>query len=146
MRSQTVFQIRYRIMAQSPTASQSSNEQLGEVLDILASRSSTTLGCSEVLVVWKPSWIPITNVLDGPILTKYIDARKCQFVSIAGKLLLPVESESTLARDIAAAAERSERHLELHAQQDRGTPRKSLGSVAKRAAPSDQSSRGSKKQ
>ena len=133
-------------MAQSPTASQSSNDQLGEVLDILASRSSTTLGCSEVLVVWRPSWIPITNVLDGPILSKYLESRKCNFVSAAGKLLLPVESDSILARDIATAAERTEHHLELQAQQDRGTPRKSLGSVAKRAAPSDQSSRGSKKQ
>ena len=146
MRSLTVFQIRYRIMAQSPTASQSSNDQLGEVLDILASRSSTTLGCPEVLVVWKPSWIPITNVMDGPILSKFLESRKCQFLSAAGTLLLPVESDSTLALDIAEAADRSARHLVLEAQQDRGTPRKSLGSVAKRAMPSEQTSRDSKKQ
>jgi hypothetical protein len=146
MRALTVFRIRYRIMAQSPTASQSSDDQLGEVAAILASRSSTTLGCPEVLVVWEPSWIPITNVRDGPILSKYLGARKCNFVSAAGKLLLPVESDSVLARDIAAAAERTERHLELQAQQDRGTPRKSLGSVAKRAMPSEQTSRDSKKQ
>jgi hypothetical protein len=132
-------------MAQSPTASQSSNDQLGEVIDILASRSSSSLGCTEVLVVWKPSWIPITNVLDGPILSKYLDARKCHFLSAAGKLLLPVESDSTLARDLAAAAERTDRHLELQARQDRRTPRMSLGSVAKRAAPSEQTPRSCKK-
>ncbi len=95
-----------------------------------------TLGCPEVLVVWKPSWVPITNVLDGPILSKYLDAPKCHFLSAAGKLLLPVESDTTLARDIAAAADRTDRQLKKQARQERGMPRKSLGGVAKRAAPS----------
>ena len=122
--------------AQSPSASQSSNDTLGEVQDILAERSSATLGCSEVLVTWKPTWIPITNLQDGPILRKYRHTPKCRFLSAAGKLLLPVEPDTALADDMAAAAERTERQLKLQAQQERGTPRKSLGTVAKRAAPS----------
>ena len=122
--------------AQSPSASQSSNDTLGEVQDILAERTSTTLGCSEVLVTWKPTWIPITNLQDGPILRKYRHTPKCRFQSAAGKLLLPVEPDTALADDMAAAADKADRQLELQAQQERGTPRKSLESVAKRAAPS----------
>ena len=121
--------------AQSPSASQSSNDPLGEVLDILAERTSTTLGCSEVLVTWKPTWIPITNLQDGPILRKYRHTPKCRFQSAAGKLLLPVEPDTALADDMDAVAARTQRQLELQAQQERGTLRKSLGSVAKRAAP-----------
>jgi hypothetical protein len=121
--------------AQPPSAPQSSDDALGEVQDILAERTSTTLGCSEVLVVWKPSWIPITNVQDGNILRNWRDATKCYFLSAAGKLLLPVEPDSALADDMDAVAARTERQLELQAQQERGTPRKSLGSEAKRAAP-----------
>ena len=122
--------------AQPPSTPQSSDDALGEVQDILAERTSTTLGCSEVLVTWKPSWIPITNMQDGPILRNFRAATKCYFLSNAGKLLLPVEPDTALADDIDAAAARTERQLELQAQRERGTPRKSLGSVAKRAAPS----------
>ena len=122
--------------AQPPSAPPSSDDALGEVQDILAERTSTTLGCSEVLVAWKPSWIPITNVQDGHILRNWRAATKCYFLSAAGKLLLPVEPDSALADDMDAVAARTERQLELQAQQERGTPRKSLGSVAKRT-PSD---------
>jgi hypothetical protein len=120
--------------AQPPSASESSDDALGEVLDILAQRTSTTLGCSEVLVTWKPTWIPITNVQDGPILRKFRAATKCCFQSAAGKLHLPVEPDTALADDMDAVAARSERQQELQAKRERGTPRKSLGSVAKRAA------------
>jgi hypothetical protein len=124
-----------QVQNQPPSAPQSGDDALGEVQDILAERTSTTLGCSEVLVVWKPSWIPITNVQDGPILRKFRAATKCYFLSAAGKLNLPVEPDTALADDIDAVAARTERQLELQSQRERGTPRKSLGSVAKRAAP-----------
>jgi len=133
-------------MAQSPSVSESSNDQVGEVLDILASRSSTTLGCPEVLVVWKPSWVPMTHVLEGPILTTFLRAPKCFFLSSAGKLLLPVETDSALADDIAAASERTDRQLKLQARQERGTSKMTLGGVAKQAAPRAQSARDSQKQ
>jgi hypothetical protein len=121
---------------QPPSAPPSCEDALGEVQDILAERTSETLGCSEVLVTWKPSWIPIANVKPGPILRKFRAAPKCYFLSAAGKILLPVEHDTALADDMDAAAARTERQLELQAQRERGTPRKSLGGVAKRAAPS----------
>jgi len=121
--------------AQPPSTPQSSNDALGVVQDILAERTSTTLGCSEVLVAWKPCWIPITNVQDGHILRNWRAATKCYFLSASGKLLLPVEPDSALADDMDAVAARTQRQLELQAQQERGTLRKSLGSVATRAAP-----------
>ena len=93
--------------AQPPSAPPSSDDALGEVQDILAERTSTTLGCSEVLVVWKPTWIPITNVQDGPILRKFRAATKCYFLSAAGKLNLPVEPDTALADDIDAVAARA---------------------------------------
>ena len=121
----------------------------------MAERTSTTLGCNEVLVVWQPEWIPITNVQDGPILTKHRNARKYRFISSVGKIILPVEPDSALADDIAAADAWTEKQLELNrvgAEQlgnagstQPGTPRKSLGTVSKRAAPSSSSSRASKK-
>jgi hypothetical protein len=122
--------------AQPPSEPHPSDDALGEVKDILAERLSTTLRCSEVLVTWKPSWIPITNVQDGPILRKFRAAPKCYFLSSAGKLILPVEPDTALADDIDAAAARMDRQLDMQAQRERGTPRKALGSVAKRAAPS----------
>lgn len=122
--------------AQSPSAPQSSNDILGEVQAILAERWSSTLGCSEVLVTWQPDWIPITNLQDGPILRKYRATTKCRFLSAAGQLILPVMPNTALADDMDAAAARADRQPELQQQFERGTPRKSLGSVAKRPAPS----------
>ena len=75
---------------QPPSAPQSSDDALGEVQDILAERTSTTLGCSEVLVVWKPTWIPITNVQDGPILRKFRAATKCYVLYPPPDFLVPL--------------------------------------------------------
>ena len=114
----------------------------------MAERTSTTLGGNEVLVVWKPDWIPISNVPDGPVLRQHRDARKCEFMSSVGKVILPVESNTSLEDDMAAAAARLDsavreaRERQLFGsggaalRRVRGTPRKSLGSVAKRATPS----------
>ena len=122
--------------------------QIWEVQAILAERTSKTGGCNEVLVVWKPDWIPITNVPDGPVLREHCEARKCIFKSSVGKVILPVEPDSTLEDDMVAAAARLDsaiqeaRERELFGSggaalgRERGTPRKSLGSVAKRTAPS----------
>ncbi len=114
----------------------------------MAERTSTTVGVNEVLVVWKPDWIPITNVPDGPVLRQHRDARKCIFKSSVGKIILPVEPDSTLEDDMDAAApileaamQEAREHKRFNSggaalSRARGTPRKSLGSVAKRAAPS----------
>ena len=120
---------------------------LWEVQAIMAERTSTTGGVSEVLVVWKPDWIPITNVPDGPVMRQYRDARKCIFIGSVGKVILPVEPESRLESDIVAAAVRMDNAIQVEREREmlgsggdalsreRGTSRKSLGSVAKRAAP-----------
>ena len=132
-------------LASSP--SQACTGQLWEVQAIMAERTSTG-GVNEVLVVWKPDWIPITNVPDGPVLRKHHHARKCVFMSSVGKVILPVEPDSTLEDDMVAAAARLESAIQVARERElfgsggaapsrvRGTPRKSLGSVAKRAAPS----------
>ena len=130
--------------AQSPqsSAAHPSVDQLGEVQAILAERTSSTLGCNEVLVAYQPSWIPITNVLDGPMLTKHRNAVKCRFQSAVGEIFLPVEPDSTLADDIAAADAGTGKHragvvhIGSPGSAKRGTPRMSCDCVAKRAAPS----------
>jgi hypothetical protein len=121
---------------------------LWEVQAIMAERTSTTGGVNEVLVVWKPDWIPISNVPDGPVLRQHRAARKCIFLSSVGKVILPVQPDSTLQADMDAAAARLNSALQEARQnelfgsggaassRERGTPRKSLGSVAKRGAPS----------
>jgi hypothetical protein len=114
---------------------------LWDVQAILAERISPwQSGGSEVLVVWKPSWIPIENVPDGLILSSFRAAPKAHFQSTLGKIVLPMEPKTALADDVATA----ERQILLQrerfqgygsAQQQKrvdGTPRKSLGSVAKR--------------
>ncbi len=114
----------------------------------MAERTSTTGGVNEVLVVWKPDWIPISNVPDGPGLRQHSEARKCIFMSRVGKVILPVAPDSTLQDDMDAAAARLDSAIQETRQSELfgsggaalsrggGTPRKSLGSVAKRGAPS----------
>ena len=121
------------------------SEKFWDVQAILAERHSSFQTGSEVLVAWKPSWIPIENVPEGPILSSFRDAPKARFQSSVGKLILPVEPDTALADDVAAAADWSARQILQHREQfqgasggsaarqrERGTPRKSLGCVAKR--------------
>ena len=129
------------------------SDKLWDVQAILAQRNSAFESGSEVLVAWKPSWIPIENVPEGPLLINFRDAPKVRFLSCVGKLILPVEPDTTLADDVAAAADWSERQIREHRehfqqrssgmelpkrkrQHGDGTPRKALGSVAKEAAAS----------
>ena len=88
-------------------------------------------------MAWKPCWIPIENVPDGPILSSYREAPKARFLSSVGKVILPVEPDTALADDVAAAVHEADRQIYLQEQErralQRGTPRKSLGSVAKKA-------------
>ena len=126
--------------AQLPTATHHDSPAEWEVQDILAARTSTT-GDDEVLVVWKPSWTPVSFVKDGPGIRRYSTAIKWTFTSaVSGmRVILPVEPGTQLAEDhavmqqMACAAKLQHRHMQLHAQNPRPSgPRKSLGSVAKR--------------
>ena len=112
------------------------SEKFWDVQAILAERHSRFQTGSEVLVAWKPCWIPIENVPDGPIMSSYREAPKARFLSSVGKVILPVEPDTALADDVASAAHEADRQIYPQEQQrraQRGTPRKSLGSVAKRA-------------
>ena len=137
---------------QSPTEEaqpQPHSEKLWDVQAILAERHSKFQTGSEVLVAWKPSWVPIENVPEGPLLISFREAFKVRFQSNVGKLILPVEPNTALADDVAAAAAWTDMqilHHRAHFQQRSGsmelpkrkrvhgdgTPRKALGSVAKR--------------
>ena len=88
----------------SPSASISSDNtdgNLWDVAEILAERTTVT-GDLELLVVWKCSWIPKSNMMaDGPVLRRFEEERKCTFT--AGKdrmrIKMPVQPGSTLAAD-----------------------------------------------
>jgi hypothetical protein len=125
-----------------PTASQHESPAEWEVQDILAARTSTT-GDDEVLVVWKPSWTPVSCVKNGPGIRRYYSAIKWKFThAVSGmRVILPVEPGTQLAEDhavmqeMAHAAKLQHRHdrAQLRAENPRPSgPRKSLGSVAKR--------------
>ena len=127
--------------SESVATSPASVKQLWEVQAILAERHSRFQSSgSEVLVVWKPEWIPIVDVPPGPILSSFKAAPKVRFMSSVGKLILPVEPDTPLAYDVAAADAEMEQQMaaarrDHHAAHcEHKTPRKSLGGVAKRAA------------
>lgn len=125
-------------VASSPSST-ASGRHLWEVQAILAERHSRFDGSNnEVLVVWKPEWIPIANVPSGPILSGFRAAPKVRFMSSVGKLFLPVEPDTPLADDVATAdavmvQQFAEANDHRAAHRERLTPRKTLGGVAKRA-------------
>lgn len=122
-------------------ANPSDNTQLWDVQAILAARTSVS-GDDEVLVVWKPSWIPMSNVCaDGPVMLQFKASTKWTFTSaICGmRTILPVEPETTLAVDHAvmtatAKAAKAERHASNQQTTSHPTgPRKALGGITKAA-------------
>lgn len=126
----------------SPQPSAGSLERImeWEVQDILAARTSAT-GDDEMLVVWKPSWAPVSNIKDGPAIRRFMTATQWKFTSnVSGmRVILPVEEDTTLAEDydlmqqMTAAAKSQRRSSHAAADAPRATgPRKSLESVAKR--------------
>jgi hypothetical protein len=112
------------------------SEPVWDVQDILAERSSLT-GENEVLVVWKSSWEPVSNVKRGPAMMRFRDTRTWQFTSRTGgmRVMLPVERGTTLAVDRAVAQEMA-KHPKSDDKQTAAAsaigPRKTLGCKAKR--------------
>ena len=77
---------------------------LWDVQDILAERVSINTGQRELLVVWKPSWIPNRNMIrDGPVMRRFTEATKWKWVSGIGDLILPVEPGTTLGQECHTA-------------------------------------------
>jgi hypothetical protein len=77
--------------------------QIWDVQDILAERTSVA-GRKELLVLWKPSWIPHSDVLpDSPVMRRFRWKPMLNFASESGcfRIKLPVEPGSTLAQDFA---------------------------------------------
>ncbi len=120
----------------------SADEMLWDVQEILAERNSIS-GGNELLVVWKTCWVPKVNVKSGPVLQRFRASPKFKFVSAAGDINWAVEPDTQLAFDVAQvhASQRERRAAAAISQRldantrmevDR-TPRKQLGSVAKRA-------------
>jgi hypothetical protein len=95
--------------SQKPESSESEHDSDGclwDVQEVLAERSSIS-GENELLVVWKPSWIPKSNMMpDGPVMKRFRGERKWRFDSAAGNLQIPVQDGTTLMHDCATAAAR----------------------------------------
>ena len=113
---------------------------LWDVQEILAERVSPD-GHRDLLVVWKPDWIPDANVREGKVLRAFCAAPKAKFKSVVGYVLLPIITGSSLSTDVSNCLSERQRSSELAPCSDsasniapdrnRGTPRKSLGCVAR---------------
>lgn len=129
--------------ASTPTSNSSDadDELLWDVQEILAERTSIDSSKqNELLVVWKTCWVPEGNVKRGAVLQSFRAAPKFKFTSAAGDINWAVEPDTQLAFDVATAQAAQRARTSAAAQQranaverDR-TPRKQLGSVAKRAS------------
>jgi hypothetical protein len=79
------------------------------VQEILAERT-TSSGDHELLVVWKSSWIPKSNMLaDGPVMRRFEEAPKVMFrnsVDRKMRIILPVEPGTVLDDDCAYISSR----------------------------------------
>ena len=122
--------------AASDCGSEASDQSpLWDVQEILAERSSAT-GANEVLVVWKPCWIPLANVQAGYVKEAWEQTRKWTASSMTMQVMLAVEPNSQLDKDIkyietaraAMFAAEQERALSAkHRQPAPQGPRKQLG-------------------
>jgi hypothetical protein len=93
-----------KIPAHSPSVPTDHDDE-GTVWDVevLAERKMAN-GDSEVLVLWKPSWIAKKDLhSDCPAMRKFRDAPKARFgyATTLGMLILPVEPGTKLADDCA---------------------------------------------
>jgi hypothetical protein len=109
-----------------------------EVTEILAERK-TFEGRTEVLVVWKSCWTPLSMVREGPVLE---DWRAVTKLKTSGRMpvKLPVVHGTQLHRDYTKhkqqkASDKRQRHqADGHADESPvpSGPRKQLSSVAQR--------------
>ena len=73
---------------------------------VMAERISLS-GEGEVLVVWKPNWIPTADMVDMPVYDDFKKAPHCKFNSMVGSLTLPVDRGSKLAGDISSVVDKA---------------------------------------
>jgi hypothetical protein len=123
-------------MSSSEAGSEAFSEApLWDVQEILAERTSAT-GGNEVLVVWKPGWIPMLNVKEGDVKKAWMAMRKWASTSMTMQVMLAVEPDSQLEKDIAyitraraAIAADQKQHAQSAKQRHQAPqgPRKQLG-------------------
>ena len=105
--------------SESCASSTDDDEDGWEVAEILAERT-TTSGENEFLVVWKPTWIPESNIVpNGPAMLSFKLSTKISYSHSTSKYLrviLPVEARTrfeqeytTLQAEAAARAQRKQR-------------------------------------
>lgn len=113
-------------------ASSSTTDTVWAVQDILAERTSAT-GGNEVLVVWKPEWIPLTNVKPGDVLDAWHAAPKWSSAAMMMKVMLPMPPGSQLQKDVQHV---NALYIARYATQQQSShptgSRKQLGAIAKR--------------
>ena len=104
----------------SPASSDPSRDHAGsdigwEIQEILAERTSLS-GENEILVVWKPGWIPKGNLMGGHIRDAWETAQKWSTSkTVAGmrmEVLLPVMPHTQLAADLEMIARNKRQRLE----------------------------------
>lgn len=95
----------------SSSRSSHQSECTWEVLDIVAERTSLT-GENELLVMWKPTWVPTSNVADGDILEHFQSGAKVKFVHTSSNMhiMIPVGPGTTLAAD-CTMVKNTEQHM-----------------------------------
>jgi len=121
----------------SSQASSDNDNAQWEVSEILAERTTVT-NVNEVLVVWKTSWIPVSQLdRHGPVFASWRSAHKWRSYRLRPsdiQVSLPCEHGSRLAADLLFLHRARSRELaaaSVQAPLDR-SPRKSLSGVAKR--------------
>ena len=96
----------------SPASSDPTSDPAGsdigwEIQEILAERTSLS-GENEILVVWKPGWIPKGNHMDGHLRDAWETSQKWSTSkTVAGRrmeVLLPVFPHTQLAADLELIA------------------------------------------
>jgi hypothetical protein len=88
----------------SSSVSSQMPEQHWVVQDILAERTSVS-GPNEVLVVWKASWIPVTNMdQQGPVWQEWRRSPKWSSSAMRMQVMLAMEPGSQLDHDCERAS------------------------------------------
>ena len=77
---------------------------------VMAERINVS-GESEVLVVWKPNWIPTADMADMQVYDDFKKATHCKFNSMVGSLTLPVDRGSKLAEDMYNLADKATKQI-----------------------------------
>jgi hypothetical protein len=77
-------------------------------MDIMAERTSIS-GENELLVMWKPSWVPLSHVAEGDILDRFKSEDKMKYVHSSSnmRVMIPVEPGTTLAADCSIVKDRA---------------------------------------